>query len=56
MASLASPARVPVKTLFDYLEGGPSVKAFLDDFEGVSRDQAVAVLHLAVERLIEDLE
>ena len=28
--------RVPVKTLFDYLEGGQSLKTFLDDFEGVS--------------------
>ena len=51
-----SGTRVPVKNLFDYLEGGQSVEAFLADFEGVSREQAVAVLHLAIERLIRDLE
>jgi uncharacterized protein (DUF433 family) len=43
--------RVPVKTLFDYLEGGQSLKTFLDDFEGVSREQADAVLRLAMESL-----
>ena len=51
-----SGTRVPIKNLFDYLEGGQSVEEFLDDFEGVSREQAVAVLHLAVERLIQNLE
>lgn len=35
--------RVPVKNLMDYLEGGSS----LDEFLGVSREQAVAYLEMA---------
>lgn len=34
--------RVPVKTLWDYLEGGDSLDVFLDDFPSVSREQAIA--------------
>ena len=44
--------RVPVKNLFDYLEGGQSLETFLDDFEGVFREQADAVLWLAMESLL----
>lgn len=40
----ASGSRVPVKTLFDYLEAGDSLEVFLDDFPSVSRELAVAVL------------
>ena len=47
--------RVPIKHLFDYLEGGQSLETFLDDFEGVSREQADAVLRLAMESLLEHL-
>lgn len=36
--------RVPVKTLLDYLRGGDSIDAFLDDFPTVDRDQVDAVL------------
>lgn len=36
--------RVPVKSLFDYLEGSSSLEDFLDDFPSVSRVRAVAVL------------
>lgn len=36
--------RVPVQTLFDYLEGGDSLDEFLDDFPAVSREHAVRVL------------
>lgn len=38
--------RVPVKTLYDYLEGGDSLDDFLDDFPTVTREQAVAALEL----------
>jgi len=38
--------RVPVKTLYDYLEGGDSLDEFLNDFPSVGRDQAVAALEL----------
>ena len=36
--------RVPVKTMFDYLETGDSVERFLDHFPTVERSQAIAVL------------
>jgi len=39
--------RVPVRVLFEYLEGGLSIDQFLEDFEGVTRAQVVAVLGLA---------
>ena len=39
--------RVPVKNLFDYLEGGSSLEDFLDDFPTVSKQIAVAVLEAA---------
>ena len=48
--------RVPVKNLFDYLEGGQSLETFLEDFEGVSREQAEGVLRLAIESLLENLK
>jgi uncharacterized protein (DUF433 family) len=36
--------RVPVKTLFDYLEGGDSLEDFLEGFPTVSRSLAIKVL------------
>ncbi len=39
--------RVPVKSLFDYLEGGDTVDEFLTQFPSVKREQAVAALELA---------
>ncbi len=36
--------RVPVQTLFDYLEGSDSLDEFLDDFPAVSREHAIKVL------------
>jgi uncharacterized protein (DUF433 family) len=44
--------RVPVQTLIDYLGGGDSLEAFLDDFPSVSREHAVAVLELAKSALL----
>ncbi len=41
--------RVPVQTLFDYLEGGDPLDVFLDDFPSVTREQAQAVLEYAKE-------
>ncbi len=43
--------RVPVKTLFDVLEHGRTVDGFLEGFPSVSREQVVAVLELARERV-----
>ena len=47
--------RVPIKTLFDSLAAGQTLEEFLDDFEGVSREQAEALLQLAGSHLLEDL-
>lgn len=45
--------RVPLKNLTDYLGSGSTLDDFLDDFPGVSREQAVAALNEAVEALSE---
>ena len=47
--------RVPIKTLFDSLAAGQTLEQFLDDFEGVSREQAEAILELAGSHLLDDL-
>jgi len=39
--------RVPVQALLDYLEGGDTIEEFLDNYPGVSREQAVAFLEEA---------
>lgn len=39
--------RVPVQSLFDYMQGGESIEQFLDQFPSVSKEQALAVLELA---------
>lgn len=36
--------RLPVQTLFDYLADGLSLDYFLETFEGVTREQAQAVV------------
>lgn len=46
--------RVPVKNLFDYLEGSSSLEGFLEDFPSISRERAVAVLKVARDQLISD--
>ncbi|MGI8543116.1 MAG: DUF433 domain-containing protein [Aridibacter sp.] len=47
-----SGTRVPIKNLFDYIEGGETLKDFLEGFPPVTREQAVAVLELAEKTLI----
>jgi uncharacterized protein (DUF433 family) len=42
-------ARVPVKTLYDYFEGGDSLDEFLNDFPFVNCQDAIAALELARE-------
>ncbi len=44
--------RVPIKNLFDYLETGDSIDSFLEDFDGVSKEQVVKLLEMS-QRLIE---
>lgn len=36
--------RVPIQTLFDYLEGGETLEEFLQGFPTVTRGSAVAAL------------
>jgi len=44
--------RVPIQTLFDYLEGGQTLEDFLEGFPTVSRDMAVAALQEAKDLLL----
>ena len=39
--------RVPLQTLFDYLEGGETLEEFLKGFPTVSREAALAALERA---------
>ena len=48
--------RVPIKNLFDYIEGGDSLDVFLDDFPTVERDQVLGVLELYKVKLLEEYE
>ncbi len=43
--------RVPIQSLFDYLEGNYTLEQFLDDFPTVKKQQALTVLKDA-ERLV----
>ena len=47
--------RVPVQTLFEYLEGGETLEDFLEGFPTVSRELAIQALeeakHLLLERV-----
>jgi uncharacterized protein (DUF433 family) len=44
--------RVPLATLFDYLEAGQPLSEFLEDFPTVTRERAVAALQAAKETLL----
>ena len=44
--------RVPVQTLIDYLEGGASIADFLEGFPTVKREQVLAFLDEATERMV----
>ncbi len=37
---------VPIETLFDHLESGITIDAFLDDFPTVTKEQVIQVLEL----------
>ena len=47
--------RVPVKSLFDHLQAGDPLGTFLDDFPGVTREQAEGVLDVAARHLIAEV-
>ncbi len=44
--------RVPIQNLIDYLEGGDSIEDFLDGFPSVSREQVIAFLEEAKDRML----
>ena len=47
--------RVPVQTLLDYLEAGDTIGEFLEGFPSVSREQVIAFLEDAKDRLVESV-
>jgi uncharacterized protein (DUF433 family) len=49
---MTRPPRVPIQTLFDYLEGGETLEEFLTGFPTVSRESVVAALEEAKEPLL----
>jgi uncharacterized protein (DUF433 family) len=46
--------RVPVRSLFDYLESGETLYEFLRQFPSVRRAQAVALLDIACQSVVAD--
>jgi uncharacterized protein (DUF433 family) len=48
-----SGTRVPVQTLVDYLTAGDTIDEFLIGFPSVRREQVVAFLEAAKDRLVE---
>src|SRR2546425_11935290 len=46
--------RVPVQGLFDHIEAGDTLDTFLEDFLGVTRPQAAAVLEVSRARLLNE--
>lgn len=47
--------RVPVRNLFDYLEAGDPLAAFLEAFPDVKREQAIAVLESSKAGLLREV-
>jgi uncharacterized protein (DUF433 family) len=45
--------RVPIRNLFDCLEGGETIDQFLEQFPTVMREQVNGILELSKERLLE---
>jgi uncharacterized protein (DUF433 family) len=44
--------RVPIQSLFDYLEGGETLDEFLHQFPSVRREQVLAALEMARDSLL----
>lgn len=49
-ATVFAGTRVPVDTMFEYLEAGDTLDEFLRQFPTVTREQAVSVLEAAKQR------
>ena len=48
--------RVPVQTLFEYLEAGDTIDDFLVGFPTVTREQVLALLETAKGRVLEEVK
>ena len=48
--------RVPIQTLFDYLEGGDTLDQFLEEYPSVSRELAIAAIEEARLSLVAQLK
>lgn len=46
--------RVPVRTLFEFLEASDTLTDFLEDFPSVQESAAIEVLELASKRVLDD--
>jgi len=44
--------RVPVQTLIEYIEAGETIDDFLEGFPSVTRDQVIAFLDEAKDRVV----
>ena len=44
--------RVPIDILFDHFQTGSTIDEFLDDFPGVTRAQAIAVIEYLKSRVL----
>ena len=47
--------RVPVQTLIEYLEAGDSIDEFIEGFPTVTREQVIACLEEAKDKLVESV-
>lgn len=45
--------RVPIQSLIDFIEGGETIEDFLDGFPTVSRQQVIAFLEEARDRMFQ---
>lgn len=54
-APVFSGTRVPVQTLLDYLEAGETIDEFLIGFPSVKREQVIAFLEDAKDRLVDSV-
>jgi uncharacterized protein (DUF433 family) len=48
--------RVPIKSLFDYLESGETIDEFLNQFPSVTREQVRGVLEASQQTLLTSYE
>jgi len=45
-------SRVPIQTLFDYIEGDETIEEFLDDFPTVKKEQVIQLLEELKQQVI----